>query len=614
MTDSKTRAVESGPSAVWGTGGLLLFGLGVGVATGFAEAALLLLQKSLTDRILFLSRHLLWMRPLAEGVLFLTLTALLIGLGRRVPRARSFRTVAFLCTFLAAATALFLIPRFHPVARLILAAGIAVPVSAFVDRLLARRGNVVRVVASGLIAVALLIGVWQTAFRASRETRAVAALPEASPGAPNVLLLILDTVRAKSLGLYGYSKPTTPMLEAFARDGVRFDRAIAPAPWTLPSHATIFTGRQPHELTADWRRPLDGSFPTLAEFLGSRGYATAGFVANMGYCGWESGLDRGFQHYEDQPASVRQFILESSLARWVIDLPLVRRLAGSDENFVRKTAADVNQSFLSWLDARADSSRPFFAFLNYYDAHAPYMPPEPYRSAFATGSPRGGVSPLHRWNSDPFGPVPPPDVIRMEREAYEGAIAYLDAEIGRLVDRLAGDGMLENTLVIITSDHGEEFGEHAVFDHGNSLYMEGLHVPLAMRFADLPPGAVVERPVSLRDLPATVVDLLGLADDSPFPGQTLVAEWDARRPEVSRTVLSEVTLAPRLPDWFPVSQGDMQSLVSGRWHFISGGTGEELYDIASDLAEMDDLTGRAGFDQVQRALRDSLGALAGEVR
>ena len=205
-------------------------------------------------------------------------------------------------------------------------------------------------------------------------------------------------------------------------------------------------------------------------------------------------------------------------------------------------------------------------------------------------------------------------MIRMEREAYEGAIAYLDAEIGRLLDRLAGDGTLDNTLVIITSDHGEEFGEHAVFDHGNSLYMEGLHVPLAMRFRGLPAGGVVGRPVSLRDLPATVMDLLELSDGSPFPGETLVAEWDTGRPEVSRTVLSEVSLAPRLPDWFPVSMGDMKSLVSGRWHFISGGTGEELYDIDSDPSEMDDLARRAGFDRVQSALRDSLVALAGEAR
>ena len=116
---------------------------------------------------------------------------------------------------------------------------------------------------------------------------------------PNVLLIVLDTVRADHLSLYGYERPTTPNLERLAKRGIRFDNARATAPWTLPSHASMFTGHWPHELGAKWMTPLRGNLPTLAEYLGAHGYATAGFVANVVYCSQETGLARGFTHYED---------------------------------------------------------------------------------------------------------------------------------------------------------------------------------------------------------------------------------------------------------------------------------------------------------------------------
>ena len=119
------------------------------------------------------------------------------------------------------------------------------------------------------------------------------------PDAPNVLLIVLDTVRADHLSLYGYRRPTSPTLERLARRGVRFDEARATAPWTLPSHASLFTGRWPHELGVKWLTPWRGNDPTLAEYLGSRGYATAGFVANTLYCSYDSGLGRGFTRYDD---------------------------------------------------------------------------------------------------------------------------------------------------------------------------------------------------------------------------------------------------------------------------------------------------------------------------
>ena len=177
-----------------------------------------------------------------------------------------------------------------------------------------------------------------------------------------------------------------------AERGIRFDRAQATSSWTLPSHASMFTGRWPHELSAGWLTPLDGRYPTLAEFLASRGYATAGFVANAWYCSSGSGLERGFADYEDyifprltafKAASlVDRFVkgiqgverfLEDQLDIDVLSSPVQRLflLVNAD----RKEAADINREFLDWLTRRRQPERPFFAFLNYYDAHVPYELP-----------------------------------------------------------------------------------------------------------------------------------------------------------------------------------------------------------------------------------------------
>ncbi len=607
---------ESDDARRWRVTSLLLFALAIGILTGLGEWLFLAAQRLVTGRIVFLGRHAAWMKPLAEGLLFFGLAGLLVTIGSVWGRARSLRAVAFLGGTLGALGLLLLVPPLHWAARLVLALGIGVQFARLSARWLGPRERLARRVSIGVAAVPVALAIVWVAGSGVREGVRTARLADAAPDAPNVLLLILDTVRAHSLGLYGHDRPTTPVLERIAAQGARFDRAYAPSSWTLPSHASMFTGRLPHELTADWRRPLDATHPTLAEYFAERGYLTAGFVANMGYCGWETGLARGFQRYEDHPVSLRQLVVESSILGRVVNHPRVREWVGTDENFVRKSASDVNGRFLAWLESAASTERPFFAFLNFYDAHGPYQPPEPFRSRLASGEPRGRLSPLHRWNADPFGPVPDPETIRQEREAYEGSIAYLDHEIGRLVDELEARGRLDETILIITSDHGEEFGEHGVYDHGNSLYLEGLWVPLVIRYPPrAAPGRVVAHAVGLADLPATIVDLAELGASNPFPGASLAPRWDegpgpmesgeasvvsgppvdprvatSEAPPSSGAILSEISRAPRLPDWFPVSRGDMKSLVNGSWHYILNGDGvEELYDLRRDPAERVDL-------------------------
>lgn len=607
MRDSAEKPFDSRGDHTWTAATILLLGAACGILTGFAEAAFLFLQHTVTGRMVFLGRHALWMKPVAEGVVFVSAGVLLLLLGRVWDRARSLSAVAFLYGLLATASVLLLIPPIHPIAKWILAVGVGAQAARLATRWLTTRARMVHRIAyalTGLTAAAVGLSVGRAAVSERAET---AALPPAPSEAPNVILLMLDTVRAASMSLYGYDRPTTPELEVFAAQGARFDRAIAPAPWTLPSHASIFTGRQPHEMTADWRRPLDATYPTLAEHLAANGYLTAGFVANMGYVGWESGLSRGFTHYEDHPISLRQAIVESSLLRWLVNHPRVRYWVGSDENFVRKSAAQVNDGFLRWLDRPATDGRPFFAFLNYYDAHGPYQPPEPFRSALASGEPRSGLSPLHRWNSDPFGAPPTEVEIEQEREAYEASIAYLDSELGRLFAELERRELLANSVVIVVSDHGEEFGEHGVFDHGNSLYLEGLHVPLVIRYPEaVPAGQVIDGPVALTDLAATVLDLTDLDGTGLFPGRSLAAWWSEGANEPG-PVLSEVSFAPGLPEWFPVSRGDMKSLVGARWHYIRNGDGvEELHDLISDPHEGVDVVGTEAAGDVTARLRRAL--------
>jgi arylsulfatase A-like enzyme len=235
-----------------------------------------------------------------------------------------------------------------------------------------------------LLGLALLPAGWIAGVEGVKQWRETGRpLPPA--GAPNVLLIVLDTVRADHLSVYGYPRGTTPTLERLAARGIRFDEARAPAPWTLASHASFFTGRWPHELGVQWLTPWQGNFPTLAEYLGARGYATAGFVANAGYCSYETGLARGFTHYEDyvlaRLGSLRTAGLVDAAVKTFgeLTLPLDQGRLHSPRDVVgdwffsgeRKRAEQINRDFLDWFARRREPGRPVFVFLNYLDTHTP---------------------------------------------------------------------------------------------------------------------------------------------------------------------------------------------------------------------------------------------------
>jgi arylsulfatase A-like enzyme len=572
----------------------------------------------------------LWMTPLADTLLLAAAGVLLAALAWPFPRLRSPRLVIFVYAALAS---LFLVYHFPLAgyARVLLALGLGATASRLAGnrpRLLGRllkwttgwarlpgAGRPSAVTGRGpdrgelevnrrqvLVSSAATVAGLATGVQAVewwRERRAFAALPPAESDRPNVLFLVLDTVRACSLGMNGYPCPTTPNLERIARDGITFRRAMAPSPWTLPSHATMFTGRMQHETGVNWDRPCANRYLTLAEFLRSHGYQTAGFVANTTFLSAAHGLHRGFAHYECHKKVSGEIIHSSGLATRMA-YPALRRL-GYYQLPGRKTAGELHRDLLDWLGNR-DKKRPYFAFLNYFDAHSPYLPTPEAEGTFGARPPsspfpgRGGAV-LSR-----------EDIIEL-RDAYERCILGLDLEVGRLFERAGARRDLDNTLVIVTSDHGEHFGEHGLMDHGGDLYLPLLHVPLLI----LEPGRgragkVVAEPVSLRDLPATVVDLLGLGQQTPFPGRSLAALGEGRRPagpEADLPILSELTRAPTfVGKGYPATKGPMRSLVWHDYHYIRNGNGtEELYQTADDPLEEKDIVGTAGARSVLARLR-----------
>lgn len=494
------------------------------------------------------------------------------------------RTAALaLLAYLAAFDIFFAVTRLQWLARAILAAGIAVTAVRLLRDHPGRTSAWLLRTTWILAPTVAVLGIGTFALLRFQESRREAALPARVAGAPNVLLLILDTVRAANLSLYGYVRPTTPQLSRLASRGVVFDHALSTASWTVPSHASIFTGRWAAELSTDWRSPLDSRDPTLAEVFDTRGYRTAGFVANFWRASRESGLARGFDHYEDDRLTLGDIVFASSLGQYVTTNRGLRRLLHWNGVLGRKTASVVRQDVEDWIQKNDD--RPFFVFANFFDAHDPYSPAPPFDTLFTGHLLSWGERDVFR---DPARMLRP-DIQRNEEAMYDGAIASIDAEIGRLLTDLDRQGKLRNTIVVITADHGEEFGEHGVPDHGNSLYLRSVHVPLVIAAPrGVAAGTRVAQWVSLRDLPATILDLAGAP--AALPGRSLSRFWNGGA--TSDTLFTEVRHATGLPPAFPVSRGDVESALAGNWRLITTGkNGVELFDLATDSMEMRNRSG-----------------------
>jgi arylsulfatase A-like enzyme len=362
---------------------------------------------------------------------------------------------------------------------------------------------------------------------------------------PNVLLVTLDTTRADRLGCYGYARATSPHLDALAAESILFVRALATSSWTLPSHASLFTGKFPtsHGARLDPDGPLvladaiaapaeiraRGLAPgeaTLAQRLAEAGWATAAVVGGP----WllrPFGLAKGFAVYDD---------------------------AGITDQGGRRADA-VTDAALRWLDAPREG--PFFLFLNYFDPHFPYDPPEPFASAFMMR----GIRPDPSW--------------RPHFEAlYDAEILFMDAHVGRLLEGLRARGLWDATLIAVTSDHGELLGEHGEWGHRRSLHEELLRIPLLVKPAGPPrPGRRDESPVQILDLHALILEAAGLPLPEDAQGQA--------PPRVRHPILAEVTQTDAtgaVESWQALWEGRFKTLRSSAGH-------RQLFDLEADPGE-----------------------------
>jgi arylsulfatase A-like enzyme len=586
---------------------ILLLSLWFGLAAGLLEMVLLVVRVKVFEKGVFLrSSQFYWMIPVADVGLFLA-SGLAVGLLARPWRAWRPSLVVGGLLFLACLSQLLLVRGLMLVACVMVAAGFSRVVTPMVLRRQSFFLKLVKrsapVLALGLIAITG----WTFARESLARRRALEGRPLAAAGAPNVLFVVLDTVRADHLSLHGYGRETTPHLSLLAKKGVRFDRVHSTAPWTLPSHASLFTGRWPHELNVEQRGGLDSTYPTLAEFLRSRGYATAGIVANQFYCGHESGLNRGFDDYRDFPVTPGA-VFRSSTLGWLLARTFNRvqdelaarfkpnQIAVLSQDFQRKDGDEVNREFLDWLAVRGD--RPFFAFLNYFDAHGPYVAPSTLHRHFGmVPKSHDEIVLVRDWWKESKAPHTA-EQLKLLVDSYDDCIAALDQQLGRLFEELTRRGLLDNTLVIITADHGEEFGEHGHYTHGFSLYEPETHVPLVIFGPSrVPKNQVVQESVSLRDLPATIADLLGWREGSLFPGSSLAKTWENRGDESVAgrdLVLSELRplIEPTLEKPIDnVGTGQATALFDQNFAYIKDQKGhEELYNLEVDPEQTHDLS------------------------
>jgi arylsulfatase A-like enzyme len=605
------------------------------VAAGFLELAVLVLQRDvwpvLSRQSLLTNRHWAWMIPVGGALIA---SSLGIGYGL-LARRRGARAVAVGLGALLVLGPILEVRGLHPAAAAMLAAGVGWRLRGGVARLLNGSGARWAAVAS----IVGLSGYTALAYddAAGREARAWKRSAAAGRGGSSVLWIVLDTARADRMSLYGSGRPTTPELERWAARGIAFDQARAAAPWTLPSHMTMLTGLWPFEHGARIETPYRGRAPLVAEVLRERGYATAGIVANFECVNACFGFDRGFDRFVDDAVnheiSPRTVLASAELGELL--LPLARRLGEAWRWPPRphvKRAPEVFALAREWLDTRAAKApgRPYFLFLNLMDAHGPYRPPEDWTRRFWTAEVPGRVL-----DTTPELGFRAMRAVRAARDAdrparlaemeaagrqlgdlYDECLAALDARLGAFLGELEAGGVLDDTWVIITSDHGEHFGEHGHFGHGSSLYDEALRVPLVMvpplagPYEDLR-GRRVGEVVSLRDLPATVADVVMRAGNGPFPGRSLARAWDPSAGPAEESDAPLAQLAQQRIDAGHAVDGDAvrdidaifargRTLIRNR---DPGGAVDELYDLEADPAQARNLAD----DPAEAATRGALG-------
>ncbi len=479
---------------------------------------------------------------------------------------------------------------------------------------------------------------------------------------PNILLIILDTLRRDRLSLYGHTAETSPALDRFAADATLFTRAIAPAQWTVPAHASLFTGLYPseHRLTQG-NGLLSGAYPTLAEILRGAGYETVAFCNNPLVGALDHGLQRGFDHFYNYSTAVpnrpfdsrRPFVrrefsrrfrptgrkIGNAFARhdalFRLSLhPLLTPIWARGINFKGSTENSIGDLIDLLAERRAGGqAAPLFTFVNLMGAHLPYQPPRDalQRVAPDVRADKQAHAFMRRWNADAAAwasPTDPPLTDWQRRTLlgfYDAEIARQDAQVGRLLAALRTSGALDDTIVIVTADHGEAHGDHDLFGHGFVVYQELVHVPLIIHAPEyFPRGREFTDSVSTRRLFHTVLDLAGVeppldaADpNADVAGLSLLTAVEGGRQRERDLAFSEAVppttflhvIAHRNPD--AVSRLMLRQTRRGLYRgshklAVVGERVEGLYDLARDAADARDVA--AEQPAVAQALQAEISA------
>ena len=409
---------------------------------------------------------------------------------------------------------------------------------------------------------------------------------------PNVLLLVIDTLRADHLGTYGYGRDTSPRIDQLASEGTTYENAIASASWTLPSHASIFTGLFPkdHGTHAE-NFTLDARFDTLAERLRKDGYRTGGFSNNV-WTNDTSGLKQGFDEFQElfqhQQARVE------GVSKDDLDADMGGRL--------------TNQSVFDWVDGLPKDDRPFFVFINFFEPHLPYRPTRPFDQHFLPEGVRPhNVQRLRSFYSPreygyilrlPFMEVKPRE-LEILTSLYDAEIAYTDSIVAGLLDGLKERGLLDDTLVVVTSDHGEHLGENHMLSHKMSVYDPLLHVPLVLWNPKLlPTPQRIRRPVQNHDLFGTVLELAGVRHHSavlpleePKEGSGQGERETLTFAQIAYPTPFLENIAKSMPagNTKPLERA-LETVRGPRYKLIAGSDGSlELYDLVDDPLESKNL-------------------------